>query len=69
MYFTQQDIFIIKSHYRNGVRNQNGEWTYSVEMCKQEFREMFPLDFSIFGYLKVRGQCLQTTITKCRRVN
>jgi hypothetical protein len=37
MVFTlEQNKFITMSYYRNGVK-RDGEWTYSVQACKEEF--------------------------------
>jgi hypothetical protein len=37
MVFTpEQNKFIIMSYYRNGVK-RDGEWTYSVQACKEAF--------------------------------
>jgi hypothetical protein len=37
MVFTlEQNKFIIMSYYRNGIK-RDGEWTYSVQACKEEF--------------------------------
>jgi hypothetical protein len=32
----EQNKFIIMSYYRNGVKI-DGEWTYSIQACKEEF--------------------------------
>jgi hypothetical protein len=42
MAFTlKQNKFIIMSYYRNGIK-RDGEWTYSVQACKEEFLANYP---------------------------
>jgi hypothetical protein len=42
MIFTlEQNKFIIMSYYRNGVK-RDGDWTYSVQACKEEFLANYP---------------------------
>ncbi|KAJ3632041.1 hypothetical protein MTP99_013138 [Tenebrio molitor] len=42
MVFTlEQNKFIIMSYYRNGIK-RDGEWTYSVQACKEEFLANYP---------------------------
>jgi hypothetical protein len=42
MVFTlEQNKFIIMSYYRNGIK-RDGEWTYSVQACKEEFLTNYP---------------------------
>jgi hypothetical protein len=37
MVFTlEQNKFLMMSYYRNGVKREE-EWTYSVQVCKEEF--------------------------------
>lgn len=39
---TVHKVFIIESYFRNGERLANGEWSYSLHRCAEEFRERFP---------------------------
>jgi hypothetical protein len=42
MVFTlEQNKFIIMSYYRNGVK-RDGDWTCSVQACKEEFLANYP---------------------------
>jgi hypothetical protein len=42
MVFTlEQNKFITMSYYRNGVK-RDGEWTFSVQACKEEFLANYP---------------------------
>jgi hypothetical protein len=42
MVFTlEQNKFTIMSYYRNGIK-RDGEWTYSVQACKEEFFSQLP---------------------------
>lgn len=41
MFTPQQKAFMIESYFRNGVL-ENGEWQYSIEASKTEFRLRFP---------------------------
>ncbi|RZC38291.1 hypothetical protein BDFB_009393, partial [Asbolus verrucosus] len=34
--------FLLESYFRNGVKLENGEWSYSVQTCFEEFRGRFP---------------------------
>jgi hypothetical protein len=36
------NTFIIISFYRNVARDENGEWSYSVQACKDEYLAKFP---------------------------
>lgn len=43
MVFTQeQDAFILMAHYRSGNRNDDGDWTYSLQSTIEQFQEKFP---------------------------
>lgn len=44
MFTQEQTTFILESYFRNGQRLPNGEWNYSMEMCREEFRQAFPED-------------------------
>jgi hypothetical protein len=41
VYSVEQNTFIVVSYFRNG-RFVNGEWTYSLSDCKNEFRAKYP---------------------------
>lgn len=41
MFSIEQKTFIVTSYYRNG-QLINGNWTYSIEACRQEFTQRFP---------------------------
>lgn len=42
MFTNEQMVFILECYFRNGRRLPNGEWYYSIEMCKEEFQQRFP---------------------------
>ncbi|KAF5278513.1 hypothetical protein FQR65_LT15662 [Abscondita terminalis] len=43
MTFTlDHDKFILKSYFRNGSKDENGTWVYSIRLCCEEFMEAFP---------------------------
>lgn len=41
MFEQEHKVFIVKSYFRNGVIN-DGQWSYSIPLCMQEFRDRFP---------------------------
>jgi len=46
----EQKAFLVESYFRNGSKNENGEWSYSYHDCYMDFRERFPnvaVDFKI----------------------
>ena len=42
-YSLEQNTFIIMSYYRNGVLNEDGDWVYSVDACKDEYLVKYPV--------------------------
>lgn len=38
----EQDAFILKAHYRSGTQTEDGEWSYSLQLCLQQFHEKYP---------------------------
>lgn len=38
----EHDLFIVEAYFRNGERGGNGQWTYSVARCANEFMEQYP---------------------------
>lgn len=38
----EQEAFILIAHYRSGTRNPDGNWTYSLQNCLEQFNEQFP---------------------------
>ncbi|KAJ3659088.1 hypothetical protein Zmor_010796 [Zophobas morio] len=42
-YSLGQNTFIIMSYYRNGVLNEDGDWVYSVNACKDEYLVRYPV--------------------------
>jgi hypothetical protein len=49
MVFTlEQNKFIIMSYYRNGIK-RDGEWTYSVQACKEEFIAIWQSRLHLLG--------------------
>lgn len=38
----EQKAFILKAHYRSGMRNEDGTWFYSLQSCIEQFEEEFP---------------------------
>jgi hypothetical protein len=42
MFQKEHKIFIIKSYYSNGNR-ENGNWVYSPRLCLNEFRDRLAL--------------------------
>ncbi|KAJ3652145.1 hypothetical protein Zmor_018136 [Zophobas morio] len=36
-YSLEQNPFIIMSYYRDGVLNEDEDWVYSVDACKDEY--------------------------------
>jgi hypothetical protein len=51
------NTFIIISFYRNAARDENGEWSYSVQACKDEYLAKFP-------NLDIEEQSLMTHIRR-----
>jgi hypothetical protein len=45
MFQKEHKIFIIKSYYSNGNR-ENGNWVYSPRLCLNEFRDRLALFWS-----------------------
>lgn len=41
-YSLEENQFILESYFRNGQRNENGEWIYSVQLCVEEVMDHFP---------------------------
>lgn len=33
---------LCQSYFRNGIKDENGVWVYSINLCIQEFREAYP---------------------------
>jgi hypothetical protein len=45
------------AHFRSGTRNEDGSWTYSLQLCIEQFREAFPnfdFDYKMFRTHKKR---------------
>jgi hypothetical protein len=42
MFDLEHTIFITESYFKNAERRENGEWTYSVEHCVNNFQNAFP---------------------------
>ncbi|RZC10195.1 hypothetical protein BDFB_014799 [Asbolus verrucosus] len=42
--------FLLESYFRNGVKLENGEWSYSVQVCFEEFQEHFINHFSVKNF-------------------
>lgn len=42
MFLLEHKTFIIQSYFRNGEKQDNGQWIYSTNMCIADFREKFP---------------------------
>lgn len=38
----EQDAFILMAHFRSGIRNEDGLWTYSLQSCIEQFMTEFP---------------------------
>jgi hypothetical protein len=38
MFDLEHTIFITESYFKNAERRENGEWTYSVEYCVNDFQ-------------------------------
>jgi hypothetical protein len=43
MFQREHTIFIIKSYYSNGNRDENGTWVYLPRLCLNELRERLAL--------------------------
>jgi hypothetical protein len=56
-YTVEQNTFIVISFYRNATKDENGEWSYSVQACKDEYLAKFP-------HLDVEEQSLMTHIRR-----
>jgi hypothetical protein len=56
-YTVEQNTFIVISFYGNATRDENGEWSYSVQACKDEYLAKFP-------NLDVEEQSLMTHIRR-----
>ena len=52
-YSLEQNMFIIMSYYCNGVLNEDGDWVYSVDACKDEYLVKYPV--------VVEGESLKNT--------
>jgi hypothetical protein len=42
MFTLEQKKFIVLCYFRNGVRLENGEWSYSTPRVFEEFQQKFP---------------------------
>ena len=42
-YSLEQNTFIIMFSYRHGVLNEDGDWVYSVDECKDEYLVKYPV--------------------------
>ena len=41
-YSLEHKVFLVQSYYRNGLE-VDGEWTYSMKACKEEFQFEFQI--------------------------
>jgi hypothetical protein len=57
VYSLEQDTFIIKSYYRNGVINEDGQWIHSVQACKDEY-------LATYLSVDIEGQFLMAPIRR-----
>ncbi|KAF5293735.1 hypothetical protein FQA39_LY03220 [Lamprigera yunnana] len=52
MVFTsEQDAFVVMSHFRSGTRNPDGTCSYSLQSCIEQFSEAFPefnIEYDVF---------------------
>ncbi|RZB40486.1 hypothetical protein BDFB_015264 [Asbolus verrucosus] len=46
----EQRSFLLESYFRNDVKLENGEWSYSMPVCFEEFRERFAAEAASFSY-------------------
>lgn len=48
-FMSEQNAFILKAHYRNGIRRENNDKrSYSLQSCTEQFRKEYP-DY-VFAY-------------------
>jgi hypothetical protein len=53
MVFKQEhDAFILMAHFRSGIRNPDGSWSYSLQSCIDQFSEAFPEVARVYDYFK-----------------
>ncbi|KAF5305438.1 hypothetical protein FQA39_LY01529 [Lamprigera yunnana] len=54
---SEQDRFIIMTHFRSGTRNPDGNWSYSLQSCIEQFMQQYPdemIEYDIFKQHKCR---------------
>ncbi|KAF5292036.1 hypothetical protein FQA39_LY14097 [Lamprigera yunnana] len=48
---SEQDRFIVMAHFRSGTLNPDGNWSYSVQSCIEQFMQQYPaeiIEYDIF---------------------
>lgn len=63
MFTINHKVFLIESYFRNGVKLENGEWSYSLQPCIEEFRAEFPNFPTTYDSLR---QLIQGSVVKFR---
>ncbi|KAF5273692.1 hypothetical protein FQA39_LY07382 [Lamprigera yunnana] len=54
---SEQDRFIVMGHFRNGTLNSDGNWSYSLQSCIEQFMQQYPdemIKYDIFKQHKCR---------------
>ncbi|KAF5285718.1 hypothetical protein FQA39_LY16524 [Lamprigera yunnana] len=53
----EQDRFIVMAHFRSGTLNPDGNWSYSLQSCIEQFMQQYPdemIEYDIFKQHKCR---------------
>ncbi|KAF5306406.1 hypothetical protein FQA39_LY08915 [Lamprigera yunnana] len=54
---SEQDRFIVMAHFRSGTLNPDGNWSYSLQFCIEQFMQQYPdemIEYDIFKQHKCR---------------
>ncbi|KAF5301417.1 hypothetical protein FQA39_LY02146 [Lamprigera yunnana] len=54
---SEQDRFIVMAHFQSGTLNPDGNWSYSLQSCIEQFMQQYPdemIEYDIFKQHKCR---------------
>ncbi|KAF5273547.1 hypothetical protein FQA39_LY18745 [Lamprigera yunnana] len=54
---SEQERFIVMAHFRSGTLNPDGNWSYSLQSCIEQFMHQYPdemIEYDIFKQHKCR---------------